>query len=63
MADRNRPIAVLHQNRISGRTTTPNTLPMDDNRVEPEVTFEALADRLPDNELGTMDSSRPIDRE
>lgn len=41
--------AVLHQNRISGRNTTGNAVPEDAFRVEPEVTFDAMAEGLDPN--------------
>ena len=44
MADRS--WAVIHQNRISGRNTTANPVPPDAFQVQPEITFDAMADML-----------------
>ena len=44
MADRT--WAVIHQNRVSGRTTTANPVPPDAFQVQPEITLDAMADML-----------------
>ena len=56
MADRD--WAVIHQNRISGRNTTANPVPPDAFKVQPETTFDALADRLTQDGLPRASKGR-----